>query len=129
MILGHEMVFCTLFQCKVEGIQDPIIKYFKENHHIAYVDVITQPGLRKILAMNNDRISVNSIIKRNEISIKKHGSKLIAISGHHDCAGNPCDEEIQKQQIIKPIKHLKNIYSELKIIGLWIDNEWDVRGV
>ena len=74
--------------------------------------------------MNNDRISVNSIIKRNEISIKKHDSKLIAISRHHDCAGNPCDEEIQKQQIIKPIKHIKNIYSELKIIGLWIDNEW-----
>lgn len=96
---------------------------------MVYVDVITEPGPRKILAMNNDRISVNSIIKRNEISIKKHGSKLIAISGHHDCAGNPCDEEIQKQQIIKSIKHLKNIYSELKIIGLWIDNEWKMKGV
>ena len=98
MILGHEMVFCTLFQCKVGGIQDPIIKYSKDNHHIAYFDVITEPGARKILAMNNDRISVKSIIKRNEISIKKHDSKLITISRHHECAGNPCDEEIQKQQ-------------------------------
>ena len=123
------MVFCTSIQCMVRRMQDPITKYFKENHHIAYVDVITEPGPRKILAMNNDRISVNSIIKRNEISIKKYGSKLIAISGHHDCAGNPCDEEIQKQQIIKSIKHLKNIYSELKIIGLWIDNEWKIKGV
>ena len=123
------MAFCTSIQFMVGRIQDPIIKYFKENHHIAYVDVITEPGPRKILAMNNDKISVNSIIKRNEISIKKHGSKLIAISGHHDCAGNPCDEEIQKQQIIKSIKHLKNIYSELKIIGLWIDNEWKIKGV
>ena len=79
--------------------------------------------------MNNDRISVNSIIKRNEISIKKHGSKLIAISGHHDCVGNTCDEEIQKQQKIKSIKHLKNIYSELIIIGLWIDNEWKMKDV
>ena len=101
------MAFCTSIQCIVGRIQDPIIKYFIENHHIAHVDVTTETGLRKILAMNNDRISVNSIIKRNEISIKKHGSKLIAISGHHDCAGNPCDEEIQKQQIRKPIKHLK----------------------
>ena len=123
------MAFCTSIQCIVGRIQDPIIKYFKENHHIAYVDVITEPGPRKILAMNNDIISVNSIIKRNEISIKKHGSKLITISGHHDCAGNPCDEEIQKQQIIKSIRHLKNIYSELKIIGLWIDNEWKIKGV
>ena len=123
------MDFCTSIQCMVGRIQDPIIKYSKENHHIAYVDVITEPGPRKILAMNNDRISVNSIIKRNEISIKKYGSKLIAISGHHDCAGNPCDEEIQKQQIIKSIKYLKNMYSELKIIGFWIDNEWKIKGV
>ena len=64
-----------------------------------------------------------------EISIKKHGSKLITISGHHDCAGKPCDEEIQKQQIIKSIKDLKNIYSELKIIGLWIDKEWKMKDV
>ena len=68
------MAFCTSIQCMVRWIQDQIIKYFKENHHIAYVDVITESGPRKILAMNNDRISVNSIIKRNEISIKKHGS-------------------------------------------------------
>ena len=39
----------------VGRLQDPIIKYFKENLHIAYVDVITEPGPRKILAMNNDR--------------------------------------------------------------------------
>ena len=103
------MAFCTSIQCMVGRIQDPIIKYFKENHHIAYVDVITEPGQRKILAINNDRISVNSIIKINEISINKDGSKLIAISRHHDCTGNHCDEEIQKQQIRKPIKHLKNI--------------------
>ena len=90
------MAFCTSIQFMVGRIQDPIIKYFKENQHIAYVDVITQPGPRKILAMINDRISVNSIIKRNEISIKKHCSKLVALSGHHDCAGNPCDEEIRK---------------------------------
>ena len=40
----------------VRRIQDPIIKYFKENHHIAYVEVITDPGPSKILDMNNDRI-------------------------------------------------------------------------
>ena len=70
------MAFCTSIQCIVGRIQDQIIKYFIENNHIAHVDVITEPGPRKILAMNNDRISINSIIKRNEILIKKHGSKL-----------------------------------------------------
>ena len=82
------MDFYPSIQCMVGRIQDSIIKYYEGSHHIAYVDVITEPGPCKILTINN-RISVNSIIKRNEISIKKHGSKLIAISRHHDCAGKP----------------------------------------
>ena len=64
------MAFCTSIQCIVGRIQDQIIKYFKENYHIAYINVITEPGPRKILAMNNDIVSVNSNIKRKEISIK-----------------------------------------------------------
>ena len=50
------MSFCTSIQCIVGRIQDPIIKYFKENNHLAHVDVTTETGPRKILAMNNDRI-------------------------------------------------------------------------
>ena len=50
------MPFCVSIQCMVGMIHDPIIKYFKENHHIAHVDETTEPGPRKILAMNNDRI-------------------------------------------------------------------------
>ena len=129
MISGHKKAFCASIQCLDGRIQDPIIKYFKGNHHIGYVDVINESGPCKILAESKDRISVNSIIRRDERSIKKHSSKLIAISGHHDCAGNPCDEKIQRQQLIKSIKHLKNIYTESKIIGLWTDNEWKIKVV
>lgn len=66
---------------------------------------------------------------RVKISVNKHGSKLIAISGHYDCAGNPCDEETQKEQVKKSIKYCKNIYPDVEIIGLWIDAEWKVSNV
>lgn len=110
-------------------IQEPVIKYLKEKYSISYVDTITEPGPCKILAENKDKISVNSIIERIKISINRHGSKLIAISGHYDCAGNPCDEEMQKQQIEKSIKYFRNNYPEIKIIGLWVDNEWKINTV
>ena len=123
------MTFCTSIHCMDGRIQEPIIKYLKEIHNAACVDTITEPGPCKILAENKDKVSVGSIIKRCEISIEKHGSKLIAISGHHDCAGNPCNEEIQKEQIKNSIAFLKKRYPEMKIIGLWIDKEWDINNV
>ena len=107
-------------------IQEPIIKYLKNNYVISYVDTVTEPGPCKILAENEDKRSVNAILDRVNISINKHGSKLIAISGHHDCAGNPCDEETQKQQIKQSIEFLNNNYPGIEIIGLWIENEWKI---
>lgn len=123
------MEFCTSIHCMDGRIQEPIIRYLKEIHNVAYVDTITEPGPCKILAENKDKILVNSIIKRCEISMEKHGSKLIAISGHYDCAGNPCNEEIQKEQIKDAIAFLKIRYPEMKIIGLWIDKEWNINNV
>ena len=65
------MAFSASIQCMVERILDPIIKYFKENHHFAYVHVITEPSPRKILAVNNDTISVKSIIKKEISNVKQ----------------------------------------------------------
>ncbi len=121
------MTFCTSIHCMDGRIQEPITKYLKENYSVSYVDTITELGPCKILTENEDKASVHSIIERTKISINSHGSKLIAISGHYDCAGNPCDEEIQRKQIKKAIKCLKNNYPEIEIIGLWIDNEWKIK--
>jgi hypothetical protein len=110
-------------------IQEPILKYLKENYDKTYVDVITEAGPCKLLAENEDKIAINSIIERAKISITRHGSKLIAISGHYDCAGNPCNEETQRNQIRESIQHLKSNFPEITIIGLWIDNDWKIHNV
>lgn len=123
------MTFCTSIHCMDGRIQEPIIKYLKDNYSLTYVDTITEPGPCKILAENKDQRAVNSIIERTEISIHKHGSQLIAISGHYDCAGNPVNQEVQKTHITQSIKYLKNKYPEIEIIGLWIDNEGKISNV
>ena len=51
---------------------------------VDYVDMVTEPGLNKILSENRDRTIVESIKKRVEISVMKHNSKLIALVGHHE---------------------------------------------
>lgn len=118
------MRFCTSVHCMDGRIQEPILKYLKEKYKAEYVDTITEPGPCKILAEDKDKHLVNSILARVAISVDRHKSGLIAVSGHYDCAGNPCDETTQRSQVRKSVEHCRRIYPDLKIIGLWIDNEW-----
>lgn len=123
------MNFGTSIHCMDGRVQEPIRKYLKKNHNISYVDTITEPGPCKILAENKNKQAVNSIIKRIEISVTKHGSKLIAVSGHYDCAGNPCDKKTHIKQIANAVNYLKNIYPQIKIIGIWVNSKWEVNTI
>lgn len=107
-------------------IQEPIRKYLKENYKVKYVDTITEPGPCKILAENKERALIDSILQRIKISINNHKSHLIAISGHHDCAGNPCPDAEQKEQVKRSVEYLKGLYPEVEVIGFWIDSNWEV---
>jgi hypothetical protein len=108
-------------------IQGPICAYLKSGYNVKYVDTITEPGPCRIIADNKDKSAIDSILKRVKISVDVHKSNLIAISGHYDCAGNPCKEEVQKEQVKKSMEHLKNLYPNTKIIGLWVDSGWQVN--
>lgn len=124
-----KMIFCTSIHCIDGRIQNPILKYLKEAYGIAYIDVITEPGPCKIIAEGENKTLIDSIIKRVEISLNLHGSKLIAISGHYDCARNPSGKNRQIKQIKKSIERLSTAYPKIKVIGLWIDADWKVNPV
>ena len=94
-----------------------------------YVDTITEPGPNKILGRIHPLSKIESIRQRIEISLNKHNSKFIIISGHHDCAGNPTSIENQLAQIRTPISNLSQWYPGLKVIGLWIDQNWGAKEV
>jgi hypothetical protein len=107
-------------------IQIPTIDWIKKNHSVDYVDMITEPGPNKTLAENVDTFLVESIKKRLNISLNKHSSKLITISGHYDCAGNPVDKEIQLSHILEAVKLVRSWNYMVPVIGLWIDETWSV---
>lgn len=121
------MDFCTSIHCLDGRIQEPIIQFLKSTYKIKYVDTITEPGPINILAKHDNKDVIESILTGINISIEKHDSGLIAVSGHYDCIGNPVHEKTQKEQIKKSRNFLKSIYRDIKIIGLWIDNNWSVH--
>jgi hypothetical protein len=110
-------------------IQEPTIKFLKEKYNALFVDTITEPGPCKILAEQTNVSLLNSLKTRIDISVHKHGSELIAISGHHDCAGNPVSEEIQKKEVRASIEYLKKQYPEVEFVGLWINENWTVEKI
>lgn len=121
--------FAAVINCMDGRTQIPVIEYLKKKHGVDYIDTITEPGPNKILAENKDKTTIDSIKRRVDISVKKHGSKHIAIVGHHDCAGNPVNKVEQLTQILSAIITVKMWHTNIEVIGLWLDENWKITEV
>lgn len=116
--------FATLITCMDGRVQDAGNNFMKNSFDSEYVDVITEPGPNKILADNVLVHIVEDIFNRIEISVSSHGSSVIAIVGHFDCAGNPADKAAQSVHTTKAANLVKSKYPDKKVIGLWIDKDF-----
>lgn len=121
--------FATTINCMDGRTQIPVIEWMKKKYGADYVDSVTEPGPIKLLAEGDDPARLDSIKRRVMISTEKHGSRAIAIVGHHDCAGNPCDCETQIGQIKKAIALVKSWNTGAEVVGVYVDEKWQVSEV
>jgi hypothetical protein len=121
------MSFCTAISCIDGRIQLPVIAYLQNRFGVDYVDNVTEAGPVGILSGSYESTDAVSIFKRIEVSVQAHASLGIAIVAHHDCAGNSISDSEQIQQIYKCLKILSNQFSQLEVIGLWLDESWKVH--
>lgn len=118
--------FATSVSCMDGRIQIPLINWIKENFSVDYVDTITEPGIDKLVADNTD---LESIKIKVGISINKHESELIVVSGHYDCAGNPVSNEEHITQIKKGIEVISSWNLGVKVVGVWVDDTWKINTI
>ena len=104
-------------------VQIPAINWIKENHGVDHVDMITEAGMNGHLADSNN--SIDEITRKINISIDKNNATMIVIVGHYDCKGNPVGEDEHKDHIRTAVERISNEYSDLDVIGLWINSEWE----
>ena len=121
--------FATAINCMDGRTQKPIIEYIKKRFKVDYVDMITEPGPDKILSQNTNRSLIASLKRRVLISVKKHISRVIAIVGHYDCAGNPVDINKHLKQIKKSVKTVDRWKLGVSILGLWVNSKFQVKEV
>lgn len=105
-------------------IQMPLTKWIKDNYFVEYVDTITEPGVDKKVAEDSNLESLKSKIG---ISVNIHKSKLIVVSGHYDCAGNPVSDEKHMSQIKDGVKVISSWNFDANVIGVWVDKNWNVN--
>ena len=119
--------FITAVNCMDGRVQLPIINYLRSKYSADFVDMITEPGPVKILAEKSPSVLLESIRDRLAISVEKHGSKILAVVAHHDCAGNPVEKSRQMEQLEKAMATIETWGYSITIIGLWVNENWEVE--
>ncbi|MCK4752137.1 MAG: hypothetical protein KAS75_01730 [Planctomycetes bacterium] len=123
------MSFYTAINCMDGRVQLPVIDYLKDRFKVEYIDSITDAGPVLYLAEKTDSEQTKSILQRIDISINNHKSTGVAIVAHHDCAGNPLDDQTQMGQLQLAANFLLSRYPNVEIIGLWVDSNWSVTEI
>jgi carbonic anhydrase len=110
-------------------VQLPVIEYLQTRFRVDYVDSITEAGPNGILAREAPAATVRSVFERVRVSVEHHTSVGIAVVGHHDCAGNPVERQQQLEDIRAARRVVRERFGDLPVVGLWVDERWDVHEV
>ena len=119
--------FATAINCIDGRVQAPVSEFIRRNYGIDYVDMVTLPGPDKVLSECKDIQEIESIKSKVLISCNSHGSKLIFIAGHSDCAGNPVREEEHCRQIEQAVQNIEEWNLEVDVYGIWVNASWEVK--
>lgn len=121
--MGRE--FATAINCIDGRVQKPVAEYIQKALEVAYVDMITEPGPNKILSEGKDVNIIESLKKKVKVSVEKHDSRIIVIVAHYDCAGNPENEDVQREHLRKAVNVVDSWqFPVKKIITLWLDENF-----
>jgi hypothetical protein len=121
--------FGTAINCIDGRTQQVVIDHMKQNYNIDGVDMVTFPGVDGIFS-NEDHSEEIALIRRAvSISIQKHGSKIIAIVGHYDCAGNPGDREFHYMHIRKAMHEVSSWDLHAEVVGMYVNDKREIEEV
>lgn len=114
--------FMTALACMDGRVLEPLHSWLKDRLKPDYIDWITEPGIDHLFCSEDKLCS--QVRKKIAISTEKHGSKTVILTGHHDCAGNPISDDGHRQEIIESLKKLKTLYPKLRLLGLFLAEDF-----
>jgi hypothetical protein len=120
-------VFGTAINCIDGRVQEAVIAWMKGRFGLNYVDLITEPGPDRELAQG--WLKGIDLKAKAALSAQAHGSRVIAIAGHFDCARNPVSRDDHWTQIRRSVAVIRDWRLFPTIAGLWINDHWQIEVV
>ncbi len=115
---GLDETFFTSVGCMDGRSEYAVAKWGCKKFGVLYADTITEAGLVGLLAKDNvDKSLLDSIKNKITISLEKHRSKGIVVSGHEECAGNPVDEKEHKKDVLKAKEVISSLVSSSVVVA------------
>ena len=121
--------FGTAINCIDGRTQEPVIYFMKQKYNIDGVDMVTFPGADGIFSVSENLDKIEIIRRSVSISIEKHHSRIIAIVGHFDCAGNPGDKEHHYAHIRKALHEVSSWNFDAQIAGYYVNDKLQIEEV
>jgi hypothetical protein len=121
--------FGTAINCIDGRTQEVVIDYMKQKYNIDGVDMVTFPGVDGLFSNEQNSAEIALIRKSVSISIERHGSKIIALVGHYDCAGNPGDREHHNKHIRRAMQEVSSWNLNAQAIGLYVNEKREIEVV
>ncbi len=120
--------FGTAINCIDGRTQEPVAAWVKANAHVDFVDTVTVPGPDQALTQGTPE-AIAALRKSVEISVNAHGSQVVAIAGHYDCAAFPADRERHAAAIREAVRLVQGWGLPVRVVGLWVNDRWEIEPV
>ena len=122
------MKFGTVINCTDGRVQYPVMDYLKKHFDIEFFDSANEAGPLRTLTMKNDKCRLITLKEQIRTSLEDHGSKFIALVGHHDCNDNPGDRAFQENQLDESLDYLQRSFgTTITYVGLYVNEKWEVE--
>jgi hypothetical protein len=108
-------------------VQLPVIAYLSDRFAVEHVDMVTEAGPVAVLSEPSTGPAAQGIYDRVALSLERHRSRGVAVTAHHDCAGNPATPQQQQEQLRAAVRRLREWFPAVSVIALWVDEHWEVR--
>jgi hypothetical protein len=121
--------FGTAINCIDGRTQEPVIDFMKQKYNIDGVDMVTFPGVDGVISKGENSDEIALIRNAVSISIEKHHSRIIAVVGHFDCAGNPGNKEHHYADIQKAVNEVSSWSFHAQVVGLYVNDKKQIEEV
>lgn len=121
--------FGTAINCIDGRTQEPVIDYMKQKYNIDGVDMVTFPGVDGVISNRENSDEITFIRNAVSVSIEKHRSRIIAVVGHFDCAGNPGNREHHYADIQKAVNEVSSWSFHAQVVGLYVNDKKQIEEV